>query len=98
MPPSCSVEYALGPDMGVQRTMDVVLGENPWERGTSHGGEDVGDVAHENGQVGLPICRKDGTFRVLGGSPMIADRLPQVTVHVVGAVTNEEVPTGAWRR
>ena len=25
---------------------------------------------------------------------MIADRLPQVAAHVVGAVTNEEVPTG----
>ena len=26
--------------------------------------------------------------------PMIADRLPQVAAHVVGTVTNEEVPTG----
>ena len=42
------------------------VGRTPWERGTSHGGEDVGDIAHEKGRVGLPICRKDGTLCVLG--------------------------------
>ena len=64
MPPSCSVcpwprhRHATHDGRGVGRT--------PWERGTSHGGEDVGDVAHENGRVGLPICQKDGTLCVLG--------------------------------
>ena len=29
MPPSCSVEYALGHDLGMQRTMDAVLGGLP---------------------------------------------------------------------
>ena len=40
------------------------VGRFPWERGTSRSGEDIGDVAHENGRVGLPICREDGA---LGG-------------------------------
>ena len=43
------------------------VGRTPWERGTSHGGEDIGDVAHENVWVGLPIYRKDGALCVLGG-------------------------------
>ena len=31
----------------------------------SHGAEDVGDFADENGRVGLPICRKDGALCIL---------------------------------
>ena len=80
-------------DMGITHD-GLGVGRTPWERGASHGGEDIGDVARENGLVGFPICRKDGALCILGVLdvlPMIADRLPQVVAHVVGAVTNVEV-------
>ena len=68
------------------------VGKTPGERVTSHGGEDIGDVAHENG-LGFQFAERivPAAFWASWADalPMNANLLSLVPAHVVGAATNE---------
>ena len=98
MPPSCSVEYALGHDMGMQRTMDAVLGGLPGNEAQVTEAKTLATLPMRMGGLGFRSAERMAPCAFWASwadaLPMIADRLPQVAAHVVGTVTNEEVPTG----
>ena len=98
MPPNCSVECAVGHDMGMQRTMDAVLGGLPGNEAQVTEAKTLATLPMRMGGLGFRSAERMAPSAFWASwadaLPMIADRLPQVAAHVVGAVTNEEVPTG----
>ena len=98
MPPSCSVECALGHDMGMQRTMDALMGGLPGNEAQVTEAKTLATLPMRMGGLGFRSTERMAPSAFWASwadaLPMIADRLPQVAGHVVGAVTNEEVPTG----
>ena len=82
----------------MQRTMDAVLGGLPGNEAQVTEAKTLTTLPMRMGGLGFRSAKRMAPSAFWASwadaLPMIADRLPQVAAHVVGAVTNEEVPTG----
>ena len=83
------------PRHGMQHTMDVVLGGLPGNEAQVTEAKTLATLPMRMGGLGFRSAERMAPSAFWASwadaLPMIADRLPEVAAHVVGAVTNEEV-------